>query len=113
MFGKTMFNETKKEIKWNGKKLILETGKFARQAGGSVMVTMGDTKVLATVVGKKEAKEGMSFFPLSVDYTEKFASIGKIAGGFNKREGKASEKATLTSRLIDRSSDSSFIPKRI
>ncbi len=102
MFGKTMFNETKKEIKWNGKKLILETGKFARQAGGSVMVTMGDTKVLATVVGKKEAKEGMSFFPLSVDYTEKFASIGKIAGGFNKREGKASEKATLTSRLIDR-----------
>ncbi|MHA1574936.1 MAG: polyribonucleotide nucleotidyltransferase, partial [Alphaproteobacteria bacterium] len=89
-----MFKETKKEINWNGKKLILETGKFARQASGSVMVTMGDTKVLATVVGRKEAKEGMSFFPLAVHYQEKFASIGRIAGGFNKREGKESEKAT-------------------
>ncbi|MBN2676012.1 MAG: polyribonucleotide nucleotidyltransferase, partial [Alphaproteobacteria bacterium] len=97
-----MFNEVKKEIKWNGKTLILETGKFARQAHGSVMVTMGETQVLATVVASKEAKEGIDFFPLSVHYQEKFASIGRIAGGFNKREGKPSDLATLTSRLIDR-----------
>ncbi len=82
--------------------ITLETGRIARQAHGAVFATMGNTQVLATVVAKKEAKEGQSFFPLSVDYIEKIYAAGKIPGGFLKREGRPSEKEVLTSRLIDR-----------
>jgi polyribonucleotide nucleotidyltransferase len=89
-----------KEIK--GKSLSLETGRFAKQADGSVVVRYGDTVVLATAVAKKEARENIDFFPLTVDYLEKAYAAGKIPGGFFKREGRLSEKETLTSRLIDR-----------
>ena len=106
MFGlgkkKSMFNIVEKEIMWEGKKLTLQTGKIARQATGAVFVTYGDTKVLATVVAAKEAKEGQDFFPLTVNYQEKFASAGKIPGSFNRREGRPSVHETLVSRLIDR-----------
>jgi len=97
-----MFKIFKKEIEWNGKILTLETGKIARQASGSVWVKMGGTVVLCTVVGEKKAKEDVDFFPLTVNYIEKFYAAGKIPGGFNKRESKPSEQETLTSRLIDR-----------
>jgi len=97
-----MFNVYRKEVNFAGKKLILETGKIARQADGSVMATLGGTTVLCTVVGAKDVKEGQDFFPLSVHYQEKTYAAGKIPGGFFKREGKASEKEVLTSRLIDR-----------
>lgn len=89
-----------KEIK--GKSLSLETGRFAKQADGSVVVRYGDTVVLATAVAKKEARADIDFFPLTVDYQEKAYAAGKIPGGFFKREGRPSEKETLTSRLIDR-----------
>lgn len=89
-----------KEIK--GKPLSLETGRFAKQADGSVVVRYGDTVVLATAVAKKEARADIDFFPLTVDYQEKAYAAGKIPGGFFKREGRPSEKETLTSRLIDR-----------
>lgn len=107
MFGlfnknKSMFNIVEKEIMWEGKKLTLQTGKIARQATGAVFATYGDTKVLATVVAAKEAKEGQDFFPLTVNYQEKFASSGKIPGSFNRREGRPSVHETLISRLIDR-----------
>ncbi len=82
--------------------VTLETGEIARQASGAVLVNMDDTVVLVTVVGKKEVKSGQDFFPLTVDYQEKTYAAGKIPGGFFKREGKPSEKETLTSRLIDR-----------
>ncbi|WP_088743534.1 polyribonucleotide nucleotidyltransferase [Cobetia sp. QF-1] len=82
--------------------ITLETGRIARQATGSVMVTMGNTSVLCTVVAKKSPKPGQSFFPLSVHYQEKAYAVGRIPGGFLKREGRPSEKETLTSRLIDR-----------
>ncbi len=82
--------------------VTLETGKVARQATGAVMVTMGGVQVLCTVVGAKEMKEGQDFFPLSVHYQEKYYSVGRIPGGFFKREARPSEKETLTSRLIDR-----------
>src|SRR5690606_12797044 len=82
--------------------VTLETGRIARQATGAVMVTMGETSVLCTVVGAKEASPGQDFFPLSVHYQEKAYAAGKIPGGFFKREGRPSEKETLTSRLIDR-----------
>ncbi|MBP3616318.1 MAG: polyribonucleotide nucleotidyltransferase [Alphaproteobacteria bacterium] len=97
-----MFNIVEKEIMWEGKKLTLQTGKIARQATGAVFATYGDTKVLATVVAAKEAKEGQDFFPLTVNYQEKFASAGKIPGSFNRREGRPSVHETLVSRLIDR-----------
>ncbi len=97
-----MFNAHKIEIEWNGRPLILETGKVARQADGAVMVTYGETVVLATVVSAKEPKPGFDFFPLTVNYQEKTFAAGKIPGGFFKREGRPSEKETLTSRLIDR-----------
>jgi|Deesub1362A_J573_1020465.scaffolds.fasta_scaffold00356_28 polyribonucleotide nucleotidyltransferase len=90
------------EIDLRGKPLILETGRFARQADGAVVARYGDTLVLATVVSKKEAKEDTDFFPLTIDYQEKAYAAGKIPGGFFKREGKPSEKEVLTSRLIDR-----------
>jgi len=97
-----MFNVYRKEIDFGGKTVILETGKIARQADGSVMATMGGTTVLCTVVGSKSVKEGQDFFPLSVHYQEKTYAAGKIPGGFKKREGQPSESETLTSRLIDR-----------
>ena len=82
--------------------VTLETGKIARQATGAVVVTMGDTVVLATVVGRKSADPGRDFFPLTVDYQERTYAAGKIPGGFFKREGRPTEKETLTCRLIDR-----------
>ncbi|PPR33748.1 MAG: Polyribonucleotide nucleotidyltransferase [Alphaproteobacteria bacterium MarineAlpha6_Bin5] len=97
-----MFNINKKEIEWGGKKLILETGRIARQADGAVLATYGDTTVLCTVVASKEPKEGVDFLPLTVSYQEKTFAAGKIPGGFFKREAKPSEKETLISRLIDR-----------
>ncbi|MBX9453147.1 MAG: polyribonucleotide nucleotidyltransferase [Mesorhizobium sp.] len=97
-----MFNHHKVEIEWGGRPLILETGKIARQADGAVLATYGETVVLATVVSAKEPKPGLDFFPLTVNYQEKTFAAGKIPGGFFKREGRPSEKETLTSRLIDR-----------
>ena len=92
----------RKELEWGGKTLILETGKVARQADGAVVASYGDTVVLATVVGAKSAKPGQDFFPLTVNYQEKFYAAGRIPGGFFKREGRPTEKETLVSRLIDR-----------
>ena len=97
-----MFNHHRVEIEWGGRPLILETGKIARQADGAVLATYGETVVLATVVSAKEPKPGLDFFPLTVNYQEKTFAAGKIPGGFFKREGRPSEKETLTSRLIDR-----------
>src|SRR4051812_15449785 len=97
-----MFEITRKEINWGGRKLTLESGRMARQATGSVLATYGETVVLCTVVGAKTAKAGQDFFPLTVNYQEKTFAAGKIPGGFFKREGRPSEKETLTSRLIDR-----------
>lgn len=91
-----------KEIAFGDHTLILETGEIARQADGAVLASMNGTQVLATVVGKKEGGEENGFFPLTVNYQEKFYAVGKIPGGFNKREGRPSENETLTSRLIDR-----------
>jgi len=95
-------NITKKEFQFGNQKVIIETGRVARQASGSVMVHMGDTVVLVSCVAKRDQKEGQDFFPLTVDYQEKTYAAGKIPGGFFKREGRPSEKETLTSRLIDR-----------
>ncbi|MBU4610561.1 polyribonucleotide nucleotidyltransferase [Achromobacter sp. GG226] len=97
-----MFNKVTKTFQYGQHSVTLETGEIARQASGAVMVTIDDTVVLATVVGAKKAKAGQDFFPLTVDYIEKTYAAGKIPGGFFKREGKPSEKETLTSRLIDR-----------
>jgi len=99
---KSMFKEFRKEIEWAGQTLVLETGKIARQADGAVMATLGESKVLCTVVGEKNSKPGLDFFPLAVHYVEKTFAAGKIPGGFFKREGRPSERETLTSRLIDR-----------
>jgi len=97
-----MFNKVSKSFQYGQHTVTLETGEIARQASGAVLVTVDDTCVLATVVGAKNAKPGQDFFPLTVDYVEKTYSAGRIPGGFFKREGKPSEKETLTSRLIDR-----------
>ncbi len=97
-----MFNVFRKEIDFAGKKLVLETGKIARQADGSIMATIGGTTVLCCVTAAKSVKDGQDFFPLTVHYQEKAYAAGKIPGGFFKREGRPSEKETLTSRLIDR-----------
>ena len=97
-----MFNIVRKEIQYGADTVVLETGQIARQATAAVMVTIGDTQVLVTVVGKKEADPGKGFFPLTVNYQEKTYSTGRIPGGFLKREGRPSEKETLTCRLIDR-----------
>src|SRR6188472_2238460 len=86
----------------DGRMVTIETGKLARQADGAVTVSMGNCMLLATVVATKEAKEGQSFFPLSVDYQEKFASAGRIPGSFFKREARLNDYEILTSRLIDR-----------
>ena len=97
-----MFNKVSKSFQFGAHTVVLETGEIARQSSGAVVVSMGDTVVLATVVAQKEAKAGQDFFPLTVDYVEKTYAAGRIPGGFFKREGKPSEKETLTSRLIDR-----------
>ena len=97
-----MFNQVSKTVQFGDQSVIIETGKVARQATGSVVVSMGSTQVLATVVGRKKAKPGQEFFPLTVNYQEKTYAVGKIPGGFFKREGRPTEKETLTSRLIDR-----------
>ena len=92
----------KKTIPFGPRDLVLETGEIARQASGAVLASLGDTVVLATVVGSRSAQPGRDFFPLTVDYVEKTYAAGKIPGGFFKREGRPTEKETLTSRLIDR-----------
>ncbi|MCC4114698.1 polyribonucleotide nucleotidyltransferase [Aromatoleum toluclasticum] len=92
----------KKTFAYGAHTVTIETGEIARQAGGAVIVNMDDTMVLATVVAAKDAKPGQDFFPLTVDYVEKFYAAGRIPGGFFKREGRPTEKETLTSRLIDR-----------
>ena len=97
-----MFNKVTKTFQYGQHTVTLETGEIARQASGAVMVSVEDTVVLATVVARKDAKPGQDFFPLTVDYIEKTYAAGKIPGGFFKREGRPSEKETLTSRLIDR-----------
>ena len=97
-----MFNIQTTEIEWGGRKLVLETGRMARQADGAVLVTYGATVVLCTAVGAPTPRVGIDFFPLTVNYQEKTFAAGKIPGGFFKREGRPSEKETLTSRLIDR-----------
>ena len=97
-----MFEIHRKELMWGGRKLVLETGHIARQSDGAVMVSYEDTSVLCTAVAAREARAGIDFFPLTVHYVEKTYAAGKIPGGFFKREGRPSEKETLTSRLIDR-----------
>ena len=95
-----MFNIIREEIDWGGRKLVLETGKVARQADGAVVATYGDSVVLATVVSAREPRAGIDFFPLTVNYQEKYFAAGKIPGGYFKREGRPTERETLTSRLI-------------
>ena len=97
-----MFQIHREELDWAGRKLVLETGKVARQADGAVMASWGETTVLATVVSAKTAKPGLDFFPLTVNYQEKAFAAGRIPGGYFKREGRPSERETLLSRLIDR-----------
>jgi polyribonucleotide nucleotidyltransferase len=97
-----MFDMKKVEIEWGGKTLTLETGRVARQADGAVLATLGETVVLCAVTAAKNVKPGQDFFPLTVHYQEKFSAAGRIPGGFFKRERGATEKETLTSRLIDR-----------
>jgi polyribonucleotide nucleotidyltransferase len=105
-----MFEIFRKEVMWGGRRLILETGKIARQADGAVMATYGETTVLCTAVASRTAKPGQDFFPLTVNYQEKTFAAGKIPGGFFKREGRPSEKETLVSRLIDRPIRPLFAP---
>ena len=97
-----MFTIYRKELEWAGRRLIIESGKIARQANGAVTVRYGDTVVLATAVAQKTPRAGVDFLPLSVHYQERFYSAGRIPGGFFKREGRPSEKEVLVSRLIDR-----------
>ena len=97
-----MFEEHRIDLEWDGRPLTLETGKIARQADGSVVVTYGETTVMCNVVSEKAPKPHLDFFPMTVNYIEKAYSAGKIPGGFFKREGRPSENETLTSRLIDR-----------
>src|SRR5438046_9743313 len=97
-----MFDIHRVELDWGGRKLVLETGKIARQADGAVFAHYGETTVLATVVSSKEPKAGIDFLPLTCNYFEKFYASGRIPGGYFKREGRPTEKETLVSRLIDR-----------
>jgi polyribonucleotide nucleotidyltransferase len=97
-----MFNIDVEEIEWGGQTLRLETGRMARQADGAVLATIGETTVLATAVAERNAKPGIDFFPLTVNYQEKTYAAGKIPGGYFKREGRPTERETLISRLIDR-----------
>jgi len=105
-----MLHVYRRELVWGGRRLVLETGKLARQADGAVLATYGDTTVLCTAVAMKAAKPGQDFFPLTVNYQEKTFAAGKIPGGFFKREGRPSEKETLVSRLIDRPLRPLFVP---
>ncbi len=105
-----MFNEVKKSTQWGEETLTLETGKVARQADGSVIATLGETSVMANVTYARAQKPGQDFFPLTVHYVEKTYAAGKVPGGFFKREGRPSEKETLTSRLIDRPIRPLFVP---
>ena len=98
----TMFNKVTKTFQYGQHTVTMETGQIARQASGAVVLSMDETVVLATVVAKEQAKSGQDFFPLTVDYIEKVYAAGRIPGGFFRREGRPSEKDTLTSRLIDR-----------
>ena len=104
-----MFKVVKKEIEVAGKKIILETGKIARQADSTVIATYGGTTVMCNVVAAKEANPDMDFFPLTVNYQEKYYSVGKIPGGFFKREARPTEKETLVSRLMIGQLDLYFI----
>ena len=97
-----MFEMHREQLDWAGRKLVLETGRFARQADGAVFASYGETTLLATVVSMKTPKPGIDFFPLTVNYQEKAFAAGRIPGGYFKREGRPSEKETLVSRLIDR-----------
>src|ERR1700723_2457353 len=97
-----MFDIQREELNWCGRKLVLETGRIARQADGAVFATWGETTVLATVVAAKAPKPGIDFFPLTVHYQEKAFAAGRIPGGYLKREGRLSDKETVTSRLIER-----------
>ena len=97
-----MFDTKTVSLEWGGKTLTLETGRIARQADGAVLATYGETVVLCAVTAAKSVREGQDFFPLTVHYQEKFSAAGRIPGGFFKREGRATEKETLVSRLIDR-----------
>jgi polyribonucleotide nucleotidyltransferase len=97
-----MFNIHRVQLDWGGRRLTLETGRLARQADGAVFASYGDTTVIATVVAAKQPKEGIDFLPLTVNYQEKYYAAGRIPGGYFKREGRPTEKETLTSRLIDR-----------
>jgi polyribonucleotide nucleotidyltransferase len=105
-----MFNVVKKSIEWGEETLTLETGKVARQADGSVIVTLGETSVMANVTFARKQKPGQDFFPLTVHYQEKYYAAGKIPGGFFKREARPTEKETLTARLIDRPIRPLFMP---
>src|SRR6201998_179759 len=97
-----MFDIHREELDWGGRKLVLETGKIARQADGAVFASYGETTVLATVVAAKKPQEGVDFMPLTCNYQEKFFAAGRIPGGYFKREGRPTERETLTSRLMDR-----------
>src|SRR5690554_4949283 len=99
-----MTNSVSRNFEFNigNNSIKIETGKLAKQANGSILITCGETVLLVTAVASKEPREGIDFFPLLVDYEEKFYAAGKIPGGFFKREGKPSDNAILTSRLIDR-----------
>src|ERR1700737_799539 len=97
-----MFDIHRVERGGGGRKLLLETGRIARQADGAVVASYGESRVLATVVAAKEPREGLDFLPLTVDYQEKFYAAGRIPGGYFKREGRPTERETLISRLIDR-----------
>src|SRR6202158_5573140 len=97
-----MFDIHRVELDWGGRKLVLETGKIARQADGAVVASYGESTVMATVVSSKAPKEGLDFLPLTCNYQEKFFAAGRIPGGYFKREGRPTERETLISRLIDR-----------
>src|ERR1700735_3794209 len=107
-----MFNVHKESFEWGGRTLTLETGKIARQADGSVLATYGETIVLATVVGAPNPKEGVDFFPLTVNYQERYYAAGKIPGGYFKRERAPSERETLTSRALSATRSIAPIPFR-
>src|SRR6201996_1660750 len=97
-----MFTIHREELDWGGRKLVLETGRIARQADGAVFASYGETTVLATVVAAKQPKQGIDFLPLTCNYQEKFFAAGRIPGGYFKREGRPTDRETLISRLIDR-----------
>src|SRR6202142_1516746 len=105
-----MFEIYRKEVDWGGRRLVLETGRMARQADGAGLATYGDTTVLCPAVAAKTGRPGQDFFPLTVNSQEKTFAAGKIPGRFFKREGRPSEKETLTSRLIDRPIRPLFAP---